>query len=157
MLIWLQRTDRTEHVSRKWNVPFSFYSKLHIDDVRGDILTRRLGTQPSRRNVFRYTHRHTCTHKASPAQRCWNACKSWNASWDAELPFHTPCSLRQESWQMEVLKHINHLPLWADKHLIWLMTPEDQNKCMEIKTNRGRRRGTLKRAPWPPGGLCGVH
>lgn len=53
---------------------FLSHSKLHIDDVRGDILTRRLGTQPSRRNVFRHTHAHpnahTLTHtlKASPAR-----------------------------------------------------------------------------------------
>lgn len=92
-----------------------------------------------------HTHRHTHTDGLS-CRRCWNACKSWNASWDAELPFHTPCSQRQESWQMEALKHINHLPLWADKHLIWLMTPEDQNKCREIKTGRGRRRGMLKKS-----------
>lgn len=154
MLIWLQRTDRTEHVCRKWNVPFSF-SKLHIDDVRSDISTRRLGNQPSRKNVFRHTHTHTQT--ASPA---WGVERPVSLEMPVEMLnslFTHYLAKRQESWQMEVLKHINHLPLWADKHLIWLMTPEDQNKYREIKAGRGRRRGKLKRAHWPPGGLSGVQ
>lgn len=84
----------------------------------------------------------TCEHTRRrtvglSCRRCWNACKSWNASWDAKLSFHTLCSKRQEAWQMDALKHINHLPLWADKHLVLLMTPEDQNKRKEIKTGRG--------------------
>lgn len=108
-----------------------------------------------RERMFLDTHTHTQT--ASPA-------------WGVEMPvslempvemlnslFTHYLAKRQESWQMEVLKHINHLPLWADKHLIWLMTPEDQNKCREIKAGRGRRRGKLKRAHWPPGGLSGVQ
>lgn len=147
---------------------FHFLSLPNYTLMMSGVIYRPGGWEPNPQggmyldtHMHAHTNEHTDTHthtlKASPARRCWNACKSWNASWDAELPFHTPCSQRQESWQMDALKHINHLPLWADKHLIWLMTPEDQNKCREIKTGRGRRRGMLKRAHWPPGGLCRVH